>query len=680
MNVLYEEDGGFKVATIMSEQGGSLQVEAPHGKRSKIKSSHVLLQFQSPSAGELMAQAQAMADTFELEFLWECAPQEEFAFAALGADYFGHAPTPVESAALLLALHSSPVYFHRKGRGHYKPAPPEILKAALAAVEKKRLQAMEQAQWADALLAGQAPASVARMAPSLLVKPDKNTQEYKALALACEKAGLSAREVLLRSGAFNGPYDLHRRSFEVVQFPRGVGFPPVSVPAIPDLPKAPAPAFSIDDITTTEIDDAFSVQWGPGDQATIGIHIAAPGLLIQKGDAIDHIARDRLSTVYMPGDKITMLPDALVQAATLEAGRTVPTLSLYFTVNVNTGAIDGTPYTRLESIEVASNLRHNLLDEKVTEAALALWATQLPGVDPVQTAADGAVDASVVGVNEVPHALELALLWRVSRILSDIRTQVRGKPEQNHRIDYNFYVNDGVVSIVPRRRDAPLDLLVAEFMILANQTWGGLMRDHEIPGIYRIQPPMGRVRMATHAAPHAGLGVPQYAWSTSPLRRYVDLVNQWQVLAITQGTPVPFPPKDADLYATVSAFDTTYKAYADFQSSMERYWCLKWLEQHDVKQAMAAVLRDDLVRLQDIPLVIRLPGFGGHARGTLLTLEIMSIDEVSIDLDCRVIEVLTAQGQDILDEELSEDDAAAEDVADTSIETPEVGPGLQAEA
>ena len=425
----------------------------------------------------------------------------------------------------------------------------------------------------------------------------------------------------------------------------------MNVPSVPELPLAPAKAFSIDDITTTEIDDAFSVQWKDDGTAVIGIHIAAPGLLMQRGDALDQIGRDRLSTVYMPGDKITMLPDVLVEASTLAAGRTVATLSLYFDVSVQTGELLSAGTTRIEAIEVASNLRHNELDEHVTEPVLDQWQTLLPDMDTPVSAPN----------THVPHALELALLWRVSKGLSAIRTQVRGKPEQNHRIDYNFYVKDSIVSIVPRRRDAPLDLLVAEFMILANQTWGGLLKDHQVPGIYRIQPPMGRVRMATHAAPHAGLGVPQYAWSTSPLRRYVDMVNQWQVLAITQGQAAPFPPKDADLYAAVSAFDTTYKAYADFQSTMERFWCLKWLQQEAVEQTTVTVLKEDLVRFTDIPLVTRLPGLAGHARGTLLKLQIISMNEVSLDLECRILEVL---GQGQADElETNDDDTVEEDTS-----------------
>ena len=116
------------------------------------------------------------------------------------------------------------------------------------------------------------------------------------------------------------------------------------------------------------------------------------------------------------------------------------------------------------------------------------------------------------------------------------------RPEQNNRVDFNFYVDENdIVTIERRKRTAPLDKIVAELMIFANSTWGKLLHEHGIPGIYRSQGGgtgswlnRMQVKMVTHAAPHQGLGVDQYAWCTSPLRRYTDLVNQWQILACCQ--------------------------------------------------------------------------------------------------------------------------------------------------
>jgi exoribonuclease-2 len=190
---------------------------------------------------------------------------------------------------------------------------------------------------------------------------------------------------------------------------------------------------------------------------------------------------------------------------------------------------------------------------------------------------------------------------------------------------------------------------VAELMIFANSSWGKLMHEQGVPGIYRTQGTGNgwaarmQVRMLTHAAPHQGLGVDQYAWSTSPLRRYTDLVNQWQILAcvrhgVTAPLVAPFRPRDADLFAIVSAFDSAYGAYADFQNIMERYWCLRWLAQSSLRQVDAVVLKDEVLRLVEVPLVIPMPGVK-HPRGTQVRLELISWDELDLTVQARVLEV-----------------------------------------
>jgi exoribonuclease-2 len=156
--------------------------------------------------------------------------------------------------------------------------------------------------------------------------------------------------------------------------------------------------------------------------------------------------------------------------------------------------------------------------------------------------------------------------------------------------------------------------------------------------------------MSTQALPHEAIGVPQYAWSTSPLRRYVDLVNQWQLIAavehgVSARLVAPFKPRDADLFAIIGAFDAQYAAWAEFQSAMERYWCLRWLKQHGVTRTVAHVLRDDLVRFANAPLVTRVGGMPELERGTAVEIDILGMDELSLELDCRYLgEVSPAAG------------------------------------
>ncbi|AKQ57400.1 RNB domain-containing ribonuclease [Bordetella hinzii] len=623
MYVFYEDDGSFKAGNILSETDASLQVESESGKRSKIKRANTLFTFASPEPAVLMREAAALAEGIDLAFLWECAPQEEFDAPALAAEYFGHAPSAVEQAALLMRLHGAPVYFHRRGKGRYRPAPPDILQAALAALEKKQRQAEQQAAWVEDMAQGRLPEEIGQMAETLLVRPDKNTMQWKALDAACTRLQKSPERLLLELGAWPHALALHKRRFLAVNFPRGVGFPDIILPTVQrELPLADAEIYSVDDVTTTEIDDALSVTRLSDGRVRVGIHVAAPGLSVTRGSDLDKLARQRLSTVYMPGDKIPMQPDSVIQTFSLDAGREVPALSLYVTADPSSGEIIASE-TRIERIVVRENLRHNQLDAEVTEAALA---------DP---------DAPL------PYGHWLRPLWQLAQALSAQRDIIRGKPENNSRVEYSFYLDgnpddpDTPVRLVPRQRNAPLDRMVAEYMILANNLWGGLLHQHGVPGIYRSQQ-AGRVRMSTQALPHEAIGVPQYAWSTSPLRRYVDLVNQWQLIAavehgVSARLVAPFKPKDADLFAIIGAFDAQYAAWADFQNAMERYWCLRWLRQQNISRSVAHVLRDDLVRLGNAPFVTRVGGLPELERGAPVEIDIMGMDELSLELDCRYL-------------------------------------------
>ena len=623
MYVLFEEEGSFKTGTILSEQEASLQIESASGKRSKIKAQAALLKFREPAASSLLGLAEPAAKEVEAAFLWECCSDGEFAFTDIAAEYYGHPPSAVESATILLALQAAPLYFHRKGKGRFRRAPADILAAALAGAEKKRQQALAIERMADELLAGRLPAEFASQIDELLHRPDRNRPEAKALDEACKKSGQTPPQLFLACGALKSPYHYHFGRFLAEHFPKGTGFPDTALAELADdagtLPLAEVRAFSIDDAATTEIDDAFSVQALPGIGWRIGIHIAAPGLGIKTQSEIDQIARRRLSTVYMPGNKITMLPDAVVERFTLQAGRNCPALSLYLTVSPEL-EITGHE-SRLERVPVAANLRHHELEPVFN-------AETLQG-----------------GLGDFAFRDELTLLWQLANACEGRR----GKPSAAQGFhDYNFAIDGDLanpercrVEISERKRGSPLDKLVAELMIVANSTWGGWLAEQRTACIYRAQVG-GRVRMTTSPLPHEGLGVPQYAWCTSPLRRYTDLVNQWQLIALIRRETPAFGIKSELLFAAMRDFDLTYAAYAEFQRGMERYWCLRWLAQQGCTTVTARTLRrEGQVKVDHLPLVVSVPSLpAGLAAGTHVRLSVGERDELGLEAHLRYLETL----------------------------------------
>ena len=607
MHVLFEDDGQCKAGTILADNDTSLQVEAASGKRLKIKAATVLLRFNEPSPSALLAGAQKLGSELDPDFLWEVSGDDEFGFADLAREYFGRLPQPVEAAATVLALHTAPMYFYKRGKGRYRKAPPDALKAALASVERKRREAEETAGWIVALKARTLPAAFTARLPMLLYKPDKNSLEWKALAAACDALQSNPVALLAECGAIPSTHEYHFQRFLSEAFPQGTAFPATGpLPPPPELPLAPVRAFSIDDATTTEIDDAFSVRDLPNGNYEVGIHIAAPALAMPRGSPHDAAARASLSTVYMPGRKITMLPEDAVAAYTLAEGTTAPALSLYAEVGP-----DGTVHrqtTRVNRVPIAANLRLDAIGE--------VFANDLPAA------------------SDPPWNAEMRVLWKMALKLAE----VRGKPDIM-RTDFNFYVDwdaapDGRVDVVARTRGSPLDKLVAELMIFVNNSWGKLLSDAKAPGFYRVQS-NGKVKMSTRPGEHQGLGLAHYLWASSPLRRYSDLLNQRQVLAVLAGDKPPYADNDAELFAALTDFEATYSQYAEFQDRIEHYWCLRWLLQEGVTETTASVIRDNLVRLERLPIVVRLPDLPSIAPETSIRVAVSRIDLLAATFECR---------------------------------------------
>ncbi len=616
MNVFFEEAGTFKVGAILADNNTSLQIEAVHGKRSKIKATSVLFRFEVPPLSEFMNHVQKLADELDPNFLWECCTQDtEFASDTLAADYFGHTPSPIEAAATLLLLQNAPMYFYKKGHGRYKAAPPDALKAALAGQEKKRLQAKQQACYVEQLNHFMLPEEFKPRIPNLLYKPDKNSIEWKALESVCAEKKLTVVKLMEKCGAIPSSHDYHFNQFISEYFPEGVGFDELEPHQAPndfsDLPIADIVAFSIDDASTTEIDDAFSVTPLAFGSFRIGIHIAAPALGIDPKSALDKVASSRLSTVYLPGNKITMLPDATINHFTLAESRLCPALSLYLDVSDDFTVI-GTE-SRIEKIKIAANLRHNSLEQYFNETTLSK------------------------GDFEHPFSKELSLLWKFSCKMENQRG--KASDTNNDKIDYSFEIKNDYITISERRRGSPIDKVVSELMIYVNTEWGKQLTDAGITGIFRSQA-NGKVKMSTSPAPHQGLGVSQYAWSSSPMRRYVDLINQRQIISMLRAEPPHYTKEHNNLLIAIQDFETAYGIYSEFQRAMERYWCLRWLLQEKIQIINAQVIKENLVKLDHIPLFIRVPSLPEMAPSTYVKLKLSEVDLLERSLHAEFIQKL----------------------------------------
>ena len=582
MNIFYEESGQFKVAAIVQKNDATYQVDTQHGKRTKVKANNVFTEFDGDMAA-FLENAQAQAADIDTDLLWEVCGEEEFSAEAIAEEYYGHAPTKTELAATLIALYAAPMYFYKKAKGVFKAAPEETLKQALAAIERKKQQDAQIDAWAEALKRGEMPSEIAADLKTILHAPDKQSLTYKAFTKAADALKTSAYELAKKTGGITSIPQYLQDGFEIKYFPKGTGFPDLPLPELPDLPKADVTAFSIDDESTTEVDDALSLTDLGNGTKRVGIHIAAPSLAVKPGDKMEKNIMERLSTVYFPGGKITMLPENWIAAFSLDAGAYRPAVSIYFDVDSEFNV--GEPTCKIEAVNIAENLR-------------------IQTIEPHFNAETGLDEAG-----EMMFAHHQDLIWFYQFAIALQKARGKYEPDRAPQYDYSIELDEaGKVSVVRRERGSPIDMLVSEMMILANSTWAQMLHDNDLPGLFRVQP-AGKVRMSTKSEPHIGMGVQHYGWFTSPLRRAADYINQKQLLSLIDDTAEPlFQQSDAELFAALRDFDTAYAAYADFQRQMEAYWSLVYLQQQGTSELTATILKEDLVRIEGLPLVTRATG------------------------------------------------------------------------
>ncbi|WP_373707107.1 ribonuclease catalytic domain-containing protein [Neisseria dentiae] len=604
MNIFYEESGQFKVAAVVQKNDATYQADTQHGKRTKVKAVNVFVEFDTPMDA-FLNQAQAEAAEIDTDLLWEVCGEEEFSAEAIAEEYFGHPPTKTELAGTLMALYAAPMYFYKKAKGIFKAAPEETLKQALAAVERKKQQDAQIEAWSEALKQGDMPSEIAADLKAILHAPDKQAPTYKAFTKAADALKLAPLALAMQTGGVASIPQYLRDGFEVKHFPKGTAFADMPVPALPELPQAAVQAFSIDDEDTTEVDDALSVTDLGNGAKRVGIHIAAPALAVGAGSAIEKTIMERLSTVYFPGGKITMLPDNWIAAFSLDAGGHRPAVSIYFDVDADFNI--SAPVHKIEAVYIAENLR-------------------IQAIEPHFNTETG-LDAE--GQAMFNHHQDLIWLHR----FAVARQKARGKyePERAPQYDYGIELNeDGSVAVSRRERGSPIDTLVSEMMILANSTWAQMLDENGLPGLFRVQPGNSKVRMSTQSEPHSGMGVQHYGWFTSPLRRAADYINQKQLLSLIGSETGPlFGSNDTALFAALRDFDAAYTAYADFQRKMEGYWSLVYIRQQALKELKATLLKEDLVRIDGLPLAVRATGipFDALPKSQLL----LSVAEVDAD-------------------------------------------------
>ncbi len=331
------------------------------------------------------------------------------------------------------------------------------------------------------------------------------------------------------------------------------------------------PLMTIDGQSTLDIDDALSIE-KVGDRYRLGIHIVDVGHFVRKGDVIDQEALFRGSSIYMPDQKISMLPTELSEGlCSLKAGKLRPAISTMVNLSHSLEIID------FEILPSLVNVQH-----------------QLTYYD-VNLAADQNQDVVILR--------EIAQKFRQRRL--DAGAVQILVPEINV-----WLADDRTITVNKINRESPGRMLVAELMILANWSMAKFLAENDVPAIFRSQPAprerlykgdegtlyqnwmqrrfLSRFVLSHHADKHSGLGLDAYVTATSPIRKYFDLITQRQIRAVL-GLEQPYTSEEID--RLIQLLELPMSNVSRIQFGRHRYWLLKYLEQHIGDKEEAIVLK-----------------------------------------------------------------------------------------
>lgn len=604
---LIYDDNSYKIVKLLSQDKKSVLIELIDAdkQQKKIKFDNLVNSFSHPDPEKLISSSSLLSQEIDQELLWELSTDNQlWEYPALAELYFNNTEL-VNQVALFIALTSPEIYFvyNQKEKKLKRCNQEEINQHKLQIAKQKEYQEKFERIYNKLINKEQPEWQIDPL--GLLNKPDKNSIEFKASSKAAKELKLSLAELLFELGYIKSIEELMTTNFIRHYFPQGTELADITInDHSEDIPlNDTIKVFSIDDSNTTEIDDAFSVE-KTNDGWRIGIHISAPSL----NKELLSIASSRISTVYYPGHKITMLPEQIISHYSLDQGKELPVVSIYFTIDNQMTVVSHE--SKLERVKVNDNLRTETLEQYFnTENLLVDYG--------------------------YPYESELKLLHKLALALEE----KRGRPSVNQlMVDYNFsFSDDGQVIIKPRLRGNPIDKLVSELMILANCTWGRMLTNAFIPAIYRVKQPREPVVMTLTPNSHTGLNVDYYTWATSPLRRATDIVNQSQIISLLTKTK-PLAATDYAVANIVENFDEVYSAYLKFQDSMEHYWSLRYFLQENITQVNATFTFKCNVQLDGVPIQLDISHLSTmQPAGTVIKLAISDINLINQTFNYRIV-------------------------------------------
>ncbi|EDM28339.1 exoribonuclease, VacB/RNB family protein [Lentisphaera araneosa HTCC2155] len=580
----------------------------------------------------------SLAADVDLGMLWEMLEGEECKVFTLDelCDFYFSELSDYLKAGLFDVLSQDIVYFKRR-LAEFTIRDQEQVEAILKSREKKRLQEEYEAElgpWVQSVLEsdedstvevpGKFKTFVGQLGNLIWLKQSSDASRFLDKLIGKSPLRLKAVEFLMKTGQISKDCDEHlviagiRPDFsqKLLAMAEELDFDSTGRN---DLGED-FYCFSIDDESTSDVDDVLSVEYLENDLFKIGIHIADVSAYIAKASTLDLEAEHRATSIYLPTGTVNMFPAELAtHKASLLPGSPKPALSYYATLTSD-GELRSTHIER-SLIQVSEKLSYRYCD--------------------------GVLEGDEEAKEDLKKDLD---------ILANLADELILKRQEKGAITFNRPENkitivDGVVDITEVRAHSKSRALVGEFMILANNLGAQFCRDNEIPALYRVQEKsdeqvampetydpvsfdaaikcMKKSRMTPYPSDHAGLGLDCYTQFTSPIRRYSDLMMQRQLIAFLEGRDLVYT--EDELLEIKSKAESRLGEVRDVQRQSENFWLYTYLEQSKIGETYLATVVNHLnggllVELDGLTLRLKLNHGKKLEIGTRLEVKIQLVD------------------------------------------------------
>lgn len=667
MQILFEDSSNIKIGSVNKITASHYLVNTLHGKQQKIKSKLIILTTEDDInvLETELEEAKKQVTEIDVDFLYTCAldlfQENEFDYIELAKEFFASF-SKQQQFSVLLALRNNPIYFRKNSATKFKCANNTQVEAAILGLAKRAKTEEQINGYHQTLAENQIPGDWINIWQQLLFDRNNQSIEAKALASFAKKQKLAPAQILYNCGVFSSWEHFYFQKFLYSSYPDQVKFidefQEISTKNIDQLHSTISlqeniNAFSIDDESTDEIDDAFSVS-PIKNGYRVGIHIAAPATWANSNINSQYYQRlkKRIATVYYYSSnnlaKIPLMGErfyntskessqkkSLCNFYSLDQQEQRIVVSLYFNLDFEYIVDYQSVQSKIEIINIQNNLRLQDIEEEFNK--------YLQNEDPPKSEA-------TEKISKIPYIQEMSILYQISKKLKDER-QNQGALFANNK-EYRFNIKDGKVTISPKIRYLPVETIVSELMIFANSYWAKLLSDNQIPMIYRIHS-SEKVGFANEPFEHKTMAKEVYGWFTSPLRRFVDLCNQQQLIALINGeNPSYLPEKllngniknisikkrygfNQQLTEIAMRANIYHNIYNEFQSSIEKYWCLIWLKLNLKKDYRAISIRPNWIEFSDIPLTAKVNIDLSNKQE--VNVSIKNINEYELSVDCNLI-------------------------------------------